>query len=68
LAFTGSATVDSTTFAHNGVAFQNIGTLRLSNSDVAYNTTSSTGTIITFNNNRSTNNGAFGPIVSAGQF
>ena len=65
-ASTGSAAVDSTTIAHNGYAFQNSGTVRLSNSDVAYNATAWTGTINTFTNNRFTNNGGVGPLVPIG--
>jgi parallel beta helix pectate lyase-like protein len=65
-ASTGSATVDSTTIAHNGFAFQNSGTVRLSNSNVMYNATGWTGVINTFTNNRFTNNGAVGPLVPIG--
>jgi parallel beta helix pectate lyase-like protein len=65
-ASTGSVTVDSTTIEHNGFAFQNSGTVRLSNSDVAYNATGWTGIINTFTNNRFTNNGAVGPLVPIG--
>ena len=65
-ASTGSATVDMTTIAHNGFAFQNSGTVRLSNSNVAYNATAWTGIINTFTNNRFTNNGGVGPLVPIG--
>jgi hypothetical protein len=65
-ASTGSAAVDSTEITHNGYAFQNSGTVRLSNSDVAYNSTGWTGTINTFMNNRFTANGAVGPLVPIG--
>jgi Right handed beta helix region len=65
-ASTGSAAVDSSTFAHNGFAFQNSGTVRLSNSDVSYNSSGWTGTINTFTNNRFTVNGAGGPLVPIG--
>jgi parallel beta helix pectate lyase-like protein len=65
-AATGLVTVDSTTIAHNGFAFQNSGTVRLSNSDVMFNATGWTGTINTFTNNRFTNNGAVGPLVPIG--
>jgi parallel beta helix pectate lyase-like protein len=65
-ASTGSVAVDSTTIAHNGFAFQNSGTVRLSNSDIAYNATGWTGTINTFTNNRFTSNGAVGPLIPIG--
>jgi hypothetical protein len=65
-ASTGSVAVDSSTFAHNGFAFQNSGTVRLSNSDVTYNSSGWTGTINTFTNNRFTTNGSAGPLVPIG--
>ena len=65
-ASTGSVTVDSTTIEHNGFAFQNSGTVRLSNSDVSYNSTGWTGTISTFTNNRFTSNGPAGPLFPIG--
>ena len=65
-AATGSVTIDSTTIAHNGFAFQNSGTVRLSNSDVMYNATGWTGTINTFTNNRFSSNGTFGTITPIG--
>jgi hypothetical protein len=65
-ASTGSVAVDSTSIAHNGYAFQNSGTVRLSNSDIAYNSTAWTGIINTFTNNRFTNNGGVGPLVPIG--
>jgi hypothetical protein len=65
-ASSGLMVVDSTVIAHNGIGFQNSGTLRLSNSDAVLNSTGSTGTINSFTNNRFTSNGAFGPIVPIG--
>src|ERR1700761_1201764 len=65
-ASTGSVAVDSTSIAHNGYAFQNSGTVRLSNSNVMYNATAWTGIINTFTNNRFTNNGGVGPLVPIG--
>jgi hypothetical protein len=58
--------VDSTVITHNGVGLQVNGTLRLSNSDVGFNTTGSTGTISSFTNNRFSNNGALGTITPIG--
>ena len=50
----------------NGTGFQATGPLRMSNSDIAFNTTGFTGTVNAFTNNRFSNNGALGTITPVG--
>jgi parallel beta helix pectate lyase-like protein len=63
-----SMVVDSTVIAHNGTGIKvaSNATLRLSNSDLFLNSVGSDGTISTFENNRFSNNGTFGPLIPTG--
>jgi hypothetical protein len=64
---TSQVNVDSTSVSGNGIGFQVVaGTVRVSNSDVAFNTTGVNGTITSFLNNRFTANGAGGTISQIG--
>jgi Right handed beta helix region len=59
----GSANVDNSAISGNGTGlFVSGGTLRLSNSDVAFNATGVGGTINSYSNNRFSTNGAGGTI------
>jgi hypothetical protein len=58
--------VDRSVISGNGTAINAGGTIRLSNSDVAFNTGGMTGTIQSFSNNRFTNNGIGGTISAIG--
>jgi parallel beta helix pectate lyase-like protein len=58
--------VDSTTISHNGNGIQNSGTVRLSNSDLTLNTAAISGSVLSFTNNRFSNNGSVGTIVPIG--
>ena len=60
----GQVDVDSSVIAHNGTGASVGGgaTLRLSNSDVVFNTTGVSGTVNSYSNNRFVGNGAGGTI------
>jgi hypothetical protein len=61
----GQATVDNSVVSNNGIGLQVGGTLKVSNSDLAFNTNTFSGGVITFGNNRIT--GALGSTpVAAG--
>jgi hypothetical protein len=58
-------TVDNSLISNNGIGLQVGGTIKLSNSDVVFNTTAFSGGIITYGNNRIT--GTFGtPLIPSG--
>ena len=64
------ATVDvnNSVIDHNATGILNsASTIRLSNSDVTFNTTGLTGTVLSFGNNRFQSNGAVGTITPIGQ-
>jgi parallel beta helix pectate lyase-like protein len=58
--------LDSVTIAHSGTGIQNSGTVRISNSDIAFNTTGVTGGAISYSNNRFKSNGTDGTVTAIG--
>ena len=58
--------LDSVTIAHSGIGIQNSGTVRISNSDIAFNTTGITGGAISYSNNRFKSNGTDGTVTQIG--
>jgi hypothetical protein len=59
--------VDSTVISNNTTGINSSGgTIRLSNSDISFNTTGMSGTVQTFSNNRFTSNGAGGALSPIG--
>jgi hypothetical protein len=63
----GVLVVDSTTISHNGNGIQNSGgTVHLSNSNLALNTAAVSGAVLSFTNNRFSNNGSVGTITPIG--
>jgi hypothetical protein len=62
----GKMIVNSALITLNGTGFQATGSLRMSNSDIAFNSTGFTGTLNSFTNNRFSNNGTLGTITPIG--
>jgi hypothetical protein len=63
---TGTVAIDRSVISGNGTGLIGSGTTRVSNSDIAFNTTGISGTVQSFTNNRLTNNGAGGTISVIG--
>ena len=64
---TSQVSVDSSQISNNGTGFQVVGgTVRVSNTDVAFNTALASGTINSFTTNRFAGNGAGGVITAVG--
>jgi hypothetical protein len=62
----GEVNVDDSAISSNAIGFQQIagGTIRLSNNDVAFNTTQGQGTAMSFSNNRFSSNGGGGTVTA----
>jgi hypothetical protein len=61
------ANIDSSVIAHNILGLQSTGgTMRISNSDISFNNTGASGTIMSYTNNRFGQNGAGGTITAIG--
>lgn len=60
----GAVNVDSSSITGNGTGVQSASNIRLSNSDVSFNTTGFSGVAITYGNNRMLGNGTFGPALT----
>jgi len=60
--------VNNSTISHNGIGVQSAQTVRLSNNDIAFNTTAVLGSSGTFGNNRFSGNGTIGtaPVALGG--
>jgi Right handed beta helix region len=64
---TSQVSIDNSQVSSNGIGFQVLGgTVRVSNSNVAFNTALASGTINSFTNNRFSGNGAGGTITAIG--
>jgi len=62
----GTMVVDRSVISGNGTGISAAGTIRISNSDIAFNVAGMSGTIQSFTNNRFTNNGSGGTIMPIG--
>ncbi|TPQ36264.1 hypothetical protein C2U70_12990 [Bradyrhizobium guangdongense] len=60
----GSINIDSSAITGNGTGVQTTSTIRLSNSDLSFNTTGISGTVISFGNNRMLGNTSLGGTVT----
>jgi hypothetical protein len=61
LAATAEVNIDNCVISGNSIGISNGGgTIRLSNSDIAFNTTGLSGTVLSFGNNRISGNGSLG--------
>jgi hypothetical protein len=58
--------IDRSVISGNGTGISASGTIRISNSDISFNTAGMSGTVQSFSNNRFTNNGAGGVISPIG--
>ena len=59
--------VNNSTISHNGIGVQSVSSIRISNNDIAFNTTAISGSAGTFGNNRFSANGSFGtPLMPLG--
>lgn len=56
---------NNSTISHNNIGVQSVGSVRLSNNDIAFNSTAISGPSGTFGNNRFSGNSAFGTALSA---
>jgi hypothetical protein len=61
----GAINVDSSSITGNGTGVQSTSNIRLSNSDVSFNTTGFNGAAISYGNNRMLGNGTFGTSLTA---
>jgi hypothetical protein len=59
-------TVDDSAITNNGTGVQAGGTIRVSNSDINFNTTAFAGSVVTYGNNRVFGNGTVGATTAAG--
>jgi hypothetical protein len=57
--------VNNSTISHNGIGVQSFQSVRLSNNDIAFNTTAVSGSSGTFGNNRFSGNGTIGTAPAA---
>jgi hypothetical protein len=61
------STVNNSVISHNNIGVQSSGSVRLSNSDIAFNNIANSGNTGTFGNNRLSGNSALGnPLTSLG--
>jgi hypothetical protein len=65
-AASGIVDVESTVLAHSGTGIQNVGIARISNSEIAFNTTGISGNALSYSNNRFKSNGTDGTIIPIG--
>ena len=56
--------VNDSVLAHNGIGVQSDGTVRLSNSDISFNTTGASGPVNTYSNNRFSSNNDRGTLTA----
>jgi hypothetical protein len=62
----GQVTVDDSAITNNVTGVQAGGTIRVSNSDINFNTTAFSGSVVTYGNNRVFGNGTVGATTAAG--
>lgn len=56
--------INDSVLAHNGIGVQSGGTVRLSNSDISFNTTGASGSVNTYSNNRFSSNNDRGTLTA----